>query len=272
MMAGAGGMADRNRAGAIGRARAWRRLAARDGAALVRGALDILFPPGCLACGRAVDRAAGLCPSCWREMRFIERPFCERLGIPFAQDLGPGLLSAEALARPPVYARARAVARFEDGPARLLVHRLKYGDRTELGTPMGEWMARAGRDLLPEAAVIVPVPLHRGRLWRRQFNQAAILADAVSRLSGVPHDPFLLERVKATASQVGMTRRQRMDNVQAAFRVAERPGADARGRRVLLVDDVLTTGATVNAAARVLLRAGAAAVDVLVFARVVPDG
>ena len=236
-----------------------------------QAALDVVFPPGCIACRRSVERGAGLCAACWRGMRFIERPYCERLGLPFPQDFGPGLLSPEAIAHPPVYGRARAVAHYDDGPARRLVHALKYGDRLDLGRPMGAWMARAGAELLADAEVIVPVPLHRGRLWRRQFNQAAVLAREVSRASGVPWDPLALVRVKSTASQVGMTRPQRMDNVQGAFAVAPDRTAAVAGRRVLLVDDVLTTGSTLNAASRALLRAGGAGVDVLVFARVVTE-
>ncbi len=204
-------------------------------------------------------------------MRFIERPFCERLGTPFVQDLGVGLLSAEAISNPPAYGRARAVARFEEGPARLLVHRLKYGDRLELARPLGLWMARAGAELLAEADVISPIPLHRGRLWTRRFNQAAALAAQISRAGGVACDPFLLERVKATATQVGMTRIQRKENVQGAFRIPNRSVAAVHRQRVLLVDDVLTTGATLNAAAQTLLRGGAAGVDVLVFAQVVTE-
>ena len=232
-------------------------------------ALDVVFPPGCLACRRSVARDVGLCAACWRGMRFIERPFCERLGLPFPQDFGPGLLSPEAIAHPPAYGRARAVARYDDGPARRLVHALKYGDRLDLGRPMGAWMERAGAELLADADIVLPVPLHRARLWRRQFNQAAVLAREVSRRSGVPWDPLALARVKPTASQVGMTRPQRMDNVQGAFAVAV--ASAVTGRRVLLVDDVLTTGSTLEAAARALLRSGAAGVDVLVFARVVTE-
>ncbi len=202
-------------------------------------------------------------------MNFIERPFCDRMGTPFAQDLGEGMLSAEALAGPPVFRRARAVVRFEDGPSRILVHRLKYGDRMELARPMGAWMARSGAALLAEAEVIVAVPLHRRRLWLRRFNQAAALADEVSRLSGVKHEPFALDRVKPTASQVGMTRAQRLVNLQGAFKVLDVMAPLIDRRRVVLIDDVLTTGATLNAAARALLRAGADTVDVLVFARVV---
>ena len=236
-----------------------------------RGVLDVLYPPGCLACRRGVDAGTGLCAGCWRGMRFIERPFCERLGTPFVQDLGPGLLSPAALADPPVYHRARAVARFDDGPARRLMHALKYGDRLDLARPLGAWMARAGAELLAEADLLVPVPLHRSRLWRRQFNQAAVLAQEVSRRAGGAWDPAALVRIKATASQVGMTRPQRMDNVQGAFAVAPGRELAVTGRRIVLVDDVLTTGSTLNAASRVLLRGGAEAVDVLVFARVVTE-
>lgn len=241
------------------------------GARACAAALDILFPPACVGCRRTVDGQSGLCGSCWRGMRFIERPFCERLGTPFAQDLGAGLQSPEALARPPVYGRARAVVRFEDGPARKLMHGLKYGDRLDLARPLGAWMARAGFELLADANLIVPVPLHRARLWKRQFNQAAALAREVSRASGVAWDPMPLLRVKATASQVGMSRAQRIENVQGAFTVDPALKGSVAARRIVLVDDVLTTGSTLNAASRALLRAGAANVDVLVFARVVTE-
>src|ERR1700722_8615693 len=247
-------------------AHAWPRLVGAI-ASLGRIALDAIYPPTCLACRAATAQTGALCPECWRHMRFIERPFCERLGTPFEQDLGPGLLSPQAIADPPVFARARAVARFEDGPARRLVHRLKYSDRAELARPMGAWMARAGADVLGDADVIAPVPLHARRLWARRFNQAAALAREIAHRSGKPFEPALLQRVKATRSQVGLSREQRIANLQGAFRAA--PGARIRGRRVARVDDVLTSGATANAAARALLRAGAAEVDLIVFARVV---
>ena len=232
-----------------------------------RAALDTLYPPICLACRAATSEAGALCSSCWRAMRFIERPFCDRLGTPFEHDLGEGLLSPQAVMDPPVFQRARAVARFEDGPARRLVHRLKYSDRGELAAPMGAWMARAGADVLAEADAITPVPLHARRLWTRRFNQAAALGREIARRAGKPFEPALLQRVKATRSQVGLSREQRVQNMQGAFRAA--PAASVQGRRIALVDDVLTSGATANAAARALLRAGAAQVDLIVFARVV---
>ena len=232
-----------------------------------RAALDTLYPPICLACRAATSEAGALCSSCWRAMRFIERPFCDRLGTPFEHDLGEGLLSPQAVTDPPVFQRARAVARFEDGPARRLVHRLKYSDRGELAAPMGAWMARAGADVLAEADAITPVPLHARRLWTRRFNQAAALGREIARRAGKPFEPALLRRIKATRSQVGLSREQRVQNMQGAFRAA--PAALVQGRRIALVDDVLTSGATANAAARALLRAGAAQVDLIVFARVV---
>ncbi|WP_294538473.1 ComF family protein [uncultured Rhodoblastus sp.] len=238
-------------------------------------ALNLLYPPVCLACRRAIGDHGGLCPDCWSAIRFIERPFCERLGTPFETDLAAGesgrIVSAAAIADPPVFSRARAVARFEDGPAKVLVHRLKYGDRGELAEPMGRWMARAGAELLSEADLIVPVPLHRLRLARRRFNQSAALARTIAALSGAPQKADLLLRVKPTPPQVGLTRRLRAMNVQGAFFVLPERRVELAERRVVLVDDVMTSGATLNAAARVLLRAGARQVDALVFARTVAE-
>ncbi len=235
-------------------------------------ALDIVYPSSCPICFSAVQQDGFLCTDCWTKTPFIERPFCERSGVPFEHDLGEGLISPEVMANPPVWSRARAVARYEDGPARQLVHRLKYGDRLELARNMGRWMARAGADILPGAHALAPIPLHRRRLFSRRFNQAAALADAVSKACGVPADPLALARVKPTVPQVGLTRAQRADNVQGAFRVPDKARPRIVGRRMVLIDDVMTSGATSNACARALLRAGAEQVDLLVFARVVTNG
>jgi ComF family protein len=239
--------------------------------ASLRGLIGIVYPPTCIACQAATGEAQALCPACWRGIGFIERPYCERLGTPFPVDLGGGLLSPAAIADPPVFARARAVCRFE-GTARELVHRLKYGDRVELSLTLGRMMAQAGRELAADDDLILPVPLHRTRLWRRRFNQAAALARVVSHETGLPLAAKALTRIRRTRQQVGLTRTQRADNLQGAFHVPATMRGTVEGRRILLVDDVLTTGATVNAASRALLRAGASAVDVLTFARVVTDG
>ena len=235
--------------------------------ASARTLADVVYPPTCLACRAAIADGDALCPKCWSEMSFIAPPLCDRLGVPFEHDVGERRLSRQAVDDPPVFSRARAVASFEDGPARKLVHRLKYSDRGELARPMGAWMARAGAELVADCDVVTPMPLHRTRLWKRRFNQAAALAREVAKRGGKPYEPGLVERVKATRSQIGLTRLQRAENMQGAFRAPSR--ANVSGRRILLIDDVLTSGATANAASRALLRAGAARVDVLVFARVV---
>jgi ComF family protein len=232
-----------------------------------RLALDIALPTLCVACREPVD-GEGVCAACWAKLSFIAPPFCPRLGIPFVYDPGPGLLSMEAIADPPAYQRARAAVRYDD-VARTLVHALKYQDRTDLAPAMGRWMARAGSELLDEADVLVPVPLHWRRAWGRRYNQSGALARVIARQTGVGVASEALRRVRPTQQQIGLSRSQRASNVQGAFKVTEATQSDIQGRRVVLVDDVLTSGATTDACARALLRAKAASVDVLVFARVV---
>jgi ComF family protein len=229
-------------------------------------ALDLVLPRLCAVCREPVT-GQGLCPACWSKLSFITRPYCERLGVPFVYDPGPGILSMEAIAAPPAYQRARAAVRFDE-ISRALVHSLKYGDRLDLAPMMGRWVAHAGREVLAEADALVPVPLHWRRLWARRFNQSAMLAAAVAAESGIPIAAGALKRVKPTAQQVGLTRNERATNVQGAFRVPPEGKPAVVGRKLVLVDDVLTSGATVEGCARALLRAGAANVDVLVFARV----
>ncbi len=234
--------------------------------AFCRAVLDVALPPLCAACREPVD-GAGLCPACWSKLSFITRPYCERLGIPFGYDPGPGILSMEAIANPPAYNRARAAVRFDE-ISRALVHSLKYGDRLDLAPMMGRWMNNAGRELLAEADALVPVPLHWRRQWVRRFNQSAMLAAAISAESGLPIVAGALMRVKATVQQVGLSRAERATNVQGAFKVPEEGKAAVFGRRLVLIDDVLTSGATAEGCARALNRTGAANVDVLAFARV----
>jgi ComF family protein len=230
-------------------------------------AVDVALPRLCPACREPVADA-GLCAGCWSKLSFIARPYCERLGIPFPFDSGPGLLSMEAMADPPAYGRARAAVRYDD-VARTLVQAFKYGDRLDLAPVLGRWMARAGQELFDGAHALVPVPLHWRRQWARRFNQSALLAEVVGKENRLPVTYTALGRMKATPQQVGLSQSQRAANVQGAFRVPDEGKPEVTGRRLILVDDVLTSGATADTCARALLRAGAANVDVLVFARVV---
>src|SRR6478735_5889359 len=242
--------------------------ACRDAFAhLPKLALDIALPTQCVSCREPVE-GEGVCAECWAKLSFIEPPYCPRLGIPFVYDPGPDMLSMEAIASPPAYMRARAAVRYDD-VARTLVHALKYQDRTDLAPAMGRWMARAGGELLAGADMLVPVPLHWRRAWRRRYNQSGALARIIERQSGVKVRGEVLSRVRATEQQIGLSRAQRATNVQGAFKVSPDRQADVQGRRIVLIDDVLTSGATQDACARALLRAKAAQVDVLVFARVV---
>lgn len=265
------GDASRSIVGSVGigkRARLALGETARSARGLARSALALVYPPTCAGCGGATMDPGALCPACWSSLRLIAPPLCPRYGTPFAVDFGgTPLLSPRAISEPPVFERARAVALY-DAVAPRLVHRLKYEDRHDLAGAMARMMAASGADLLAEADCVVPVPLHRWRLWRRRFNQAALLARPVARAAGLPFEPRLLARAKATRSQVGLSRAARAENLQGAFRVPPAECARLQGRRVLLVDDVTTTGATANAAARALLRGGAARVDLLTFALV----
>lgn len=247
----------------------WLSVARAAPAAAVRHMVGLVYPPACAACSGATGEAHGLCAPCWSSLSFISRPYCERLGTPFALDLGGPLISPAAMPDPPVFDRARAVTGYDD-TARTLVHKLKYGDRIELAITMGGMMMLAGRELLAEADLIIPVPLHRFRLWDRRFNQAAALAQVISRKSGVAVDCLALKRVRRTRPQVGLSRNARAENLQGALRVEQSARPRLEGKRILLVDDVLTTGSTANASSRALLRGGAKAVDLLVFARVIP--
>ena len=233
---------------------------------LAGAALDTVYPPACPGCGVLLGGRAGLCPHCWGKLAFIERPYCEVLGTPFSHDLGPGILSADAIASPPPFDRLRSAALYED-LARDLVHALKYRDRTDLAPMMAGWMLRAGDGAVQAADLIVPVPLHRFRLLWRKFNQAAELARAIGTLSGKPVLIDAVRRTKRTRRQIGLGQRAREDNVRGAFSVTPEGREALFGRRVVLIDDVYTTGATVAAVTRALKRAGSADVTVLTFAR-----
>jgi ComF family protein len=258
---------DNERPDEFQRALAWRdplaaggRLARKTLAAVA----DFLVPAQCLVCHAAVDAQNTLCGACWRQIHFIRAPLCDRLGIPLPGGVAAAgrIVSASAAANPPDYDRARAVAHFT-GAIRPLVHRLKYNDRQETRALFGAWLTEAGRDLTADADLLIPVPLSRTRLLWRRFNQSAMLAHELSRQTGVPMAALALVRRRSTPPQVGLTRAQRDENVAGAFAVTRQGRTLIRDRNVVLIDDVITTGATVSACARVLRRAGAARVDVL---------
>ncbi len=230
-------------------------------------ALGAVLPPRCLACGAQVAVPGALCPECWGGLAFLAAPCCDACGYPFEYDAGEGALCGACAARPPAWRRARAALAYDDA-SRGLILALKHGDRTDSAPALGAWMASSGRALLAEADLVAPVPLHRLRLLARRYNQSALLAQAIARRTGVACVPDLLVRRRRTPSQGGLSASARVRNVRGAFAVAPRHADAVAGRRIVLVDDVLTTGATAESCARTLMRAGADTVDVLTLARV----
>ena len=226
--------------------------------------IDFLLPPLCLLCGERIATAHSLCPACWRGLNFIEDPRCPAWGDPLEIGAAQGMLGARALVDPPPWQRLSAAVQFNDHSASL-VHALKYRDRHEAAHLMARLMNRAGRSLLSGSGVLVPLPLHSFRLWRRRFNQAALLAMRLSRMSGLPYEPELLRRRRATKAQVGLGLKARQGNVRGAFEVPSERVPRVAGRRIVLVDDVVTTGESAKAACEALIKGGASSVDVLVF-------
>jgi ComF family protein len=234
-----------------------------------RRLLDAVLPPLCLGCGEIVETAGALCAICWQGFSFIAPPHCARCGVPFAEDIGDGALCVDCLTRPPRFHRARAAIVYDEQSRRLVLP-FKHGDRTDMARACGGWMARAGAELLADADLVAPVPLHWRRLLTRRYNQALLLARTIARQAPeLRLAPDLLRRHRWTGSQSGLRAIDRRRNVRQAFEVHSRWADELRGKSVLLVDDVLTTGATVEACARALDRGGARSVDVLTLARVV---
>lgn len=235
----------------------------------LRLVIDTLLPPRCLDCGAVVHGDTALCSDCWPRFDFLGPPVCDCCGFPFAFDPGPATaLCAACIARPPAYRHARAVLAYGEASRQPILD-FKHGDRTGLAPAFGRWLARAGATLVADADVAVPVPLHRGRLFGRRYNQAAMLAIALGREAGLEMRADLLIRRRATRSQGRLSPAARWRNVRGAFAIGRAGRTAIEGRHILLIDDVYTTGATVQECARVLRRAGAAAVDVLTLARVV---
>jgi ComF family protein len=236
---------------------------------LASSVIDLLLPPRCLACGTAVSEAATLCAACWRGLTFLGAPCCACCGAPFEFDLGESALCGECVRRRPAFDRARAALRYDDSSRKLILG-FKHGDRLHSAPAFGQWLNRAGAELIRDADATVPVPLHWTRLFARRFNQAAVLANALHAAGGPPAMPDALIRTRRTPPQGKGNREARRRNVAAAFTV--NPRREVKGKRLVLIDDVLTTGATVAECARALKRRGAARVDVLTLARTVQTG
>lgn len=231
------------------------------------GLASLIWPQRSLITNREVAGPGALEPDLWAKLQFLSDPVCARCGTPFEIAVDPGQVCGACLAHPPAYDRARAALIYGD-VSRDLVLGLKYQGRRDGLAVLAGWMAGAGGDLVKDASLIVPVPLHYIRLVRRGFNQSAWLAAALSRSSGVRLSVDALKRVKRTPIQGGLSAEGRRRNVQGAFRVRKSRMALVKDQKILLVDDVLTTGATAEACARTLRRAGAACVDVVTLARV----
>ena len=246
-------------------ARAFRVATARG-----RRLVDLMLPPRCLGCGNAVLDPASLCAECWAGLSFIAEPHCACCGLPFgfADAMATTALCGGCMATKRPYGRARSVLTYDEA-SRGLILAFKHSDRTDAAPMFGRWLARAWAEILEEADYIVPVPLHRWRLFKRRYNQSALLAQATGRLSDVAYLPDLLLRARATPSQGEFGPLGRRRNVAGAFRVHPRHLGAVEGKRIVLVDDVHTTGATIEECAKVLKRAHVAEVDVLTLARVV---
>lgn len=238
--------------------------------ALCRAAVDVLLPPRCLATGEIVDAPGMLSPKVWPQLQFIEAPFCKTCGMPFSFEIANDALCAACMDREPVFEASRSAVMYNDA-SRKMILAFKYGDRLHAVKTFAPWMMRAGQSLINQADFIIPVPLHNRRLRERRFNQSALLAQEIARKSGKAYIPDLLQRTRHTIPQQGLNYKERGKNVHGAFEVNENHLHAVKGRVILLIDDVYTSGATLNECARVMKQAKAAIVNVLTIARVTKE-
>lgn len=241
------------------------------GQAAGRLALNALMPPTCPIAGQPIAMKGMVSPAGWSALHFVEAPYCRRCGVPFSAEYGEGVECPSCIAEPPAFDTARAAVVYDDASHDLVVG-FKHADRTELAPMFAEWMVRAGRDLMTNASILAPVPLHRRRLASRRFNQSSLLATAIGKKTHTKVVYDDLQRMRATPPQKQLSAVSRRRNVSGAFAVRRDAAATFAGAHVILIDDVLTTGATLSSAARALKKAGAQRVDALVLARVVKGG
>ena len=231
--------------------------------ALFARLLDFLLPPICGICHCPVSENTTLCPDCFSKINFISKPYCPICGRPLPFDIMGECICAKCLTKRPLFLKARAAVRYDEISKKILLP-FKHGDRLDLAPLIIKLMRRAADELMPEADIVIPVPLHRWRILKRKYNQSAILANRLAKMYQKPYAPCVLKRVRATPSQGHLSAIERKKNVTKAFKVTKPD--KIKGKRILLVDDVLTTGATANECTKVLLRAGAKQVCLLTFA------
>jgi ComF family protein len=237
---------------------------------LCKSAIDVLLPPRCLATGEIVDAPGMVSAEVWPQLQFIETPFCKTCGMPFHFEIANDALCASCMDREPVFDASRSAVLYNEA-SRKMILAFKYGDRLHAVKTFVPWMVRAGQELIDQTDVIIPVPLHNRRLRERRFNQSALLAQEIARHSAKAYIPDLLHRTRHTIPQQGLNYKERGKNVHGAFAVNEDHLAAIKGKTVLLIDDVYTSGATLNECARVMKKAKAAAVNVLTVARVTKE-
>ncbi len=230
--------------------------------------LNLLFPPQCLNCDERVPTHGTLCLACWQKITFISDPMCDCCGLPFDYDIGGQALCAECIKTQRPYSRARTAFRYDENSSKLIT-RFKYSDQTQLAKIYGAWLTKAGKELLPGTDAIIPVPLHYFRFLTRRFNQSALLAQSISKATGIKTLPDAIKRKRYTTPQTGLSKAQRKNNVKGAFAVNKRCLPSIKGKNILLVDDVMTTGSTIEQCTKTLLKAGATRVNVLTLARTI---
>lgn len=235
-----------------------------------RSSINLLLPPRCAATGEIVDLQGMVTPDFWQQLEFIESPFCRQCGLPFGFEICGEALCAVCMENPPVFDQSRSAVIYNDASRKLILG-FKYGDKLHSLHTFIPWLLRSGQGLLPSADFIIPVPLHSKRLRSRKFNQSALLAQALAKKTAKIYLPWSLLRIRHTTPQNGLSAKARDKNVRGAFMVPPHQAGQLRDKTVILIDDVHTSGATLNECARVLKAAGVKTVNVLTLARVTKD-
>ncbi|KKB96192.1 DNA utilization protein GntX [Candidatus Arcanobacter lacustris] len=231
-----------------------------------RKILDLIFPPKCLICGSLIASMPGLCSNCWANINFISKPACAKCNLPFEYDFGEDVICGACTASKPLYHKAKSVFIYDDF-SKPLLHGLKYQDKTHLAPYLASLMRIAAGDLLSYSDIIIPVPLHKKKLLSRLYNQSALLSLYLHKSTKIPFEPNLLIKHKNTKTQTGLTKKQRLSNIKGSFMINEKFIYQVKDKNIMLVDDVITTGATINACTRLLLKYGANKVNILTLAR-----